>query len=63
VFVCVLDFSNDAFCGNVASLPLDDSSTFIRSTSGRGFISSLGAMTEEVKGCQGPILTPVRTAW
>jgi hypothetical protein len=44
-----------AFCSNVASLPLDDASTFIRSTSSRGFISSLGAMTEEVKGCQGQL--------
>jgi hypothetical protein len=51
------------FCGNVASLPLDDSSTFIRSTSARGFISSLGAMTEEVKGCGSLELTPLRTAW
>jgi hypothetical protein len=51
------------FCGNIASLPLDDSSTFIRSTSGRGFISSLGAMTEEVKGCGPQQLTTVPTAW
>jgi hypothetical protein len=43
----------------VASLPLDPSSTFIRSTSGGGgygrgigFVSSLGAMADEVKGCQ-----------
>ncbi len=41
-----------AFCANVATLPLDAGSTFIRSTSSRGFVSSLGAMTEEVKGCQ-----------
>lgn len=44
-----------AFCGNVASLPIDEASTFIRSTSSRGFISSLGAMTEEVKGCGGQL--------
>ncbi len=41
-----------AFCSNVAALPLDEASTFIRSTSSRGFISSLGAMTEEVRGCK-----------
>lgn len=45
-----------AFCGNVAALPLDQASTFIRSSSaadrtGRGFVSSLGMMAEEVKGC------------
>jgi hypothetical protein len=48
----------DAFCGNVATLPLDGGSTFIRSTSGGGFgrgvgfVSSLGAMAAEVKGCR-----------
>ena len=49
-----------AFCGNVASMPLDASSTFIRTTSsGRGgfgrnggFISSLGGISEEVRACQ-----------
>ena len=46
-----------AFCNNVATLPLDASSTFIRSSSGGGFargprfVSSLGAMAEEVKSC------------
>ncbi len=47
-----------AFCRNVATLPLDQSSTFIRSSSGgfgggRGprFVSSLGAISEEVKSC------------
>ena len=46
-----------AFCRNVATLPLDGSSTFIRSTSGRGavfgpgFVSSLGAMAAETKSC------------
>jgi hypothetical protein len=46
-----------AFCNNVATLPLDSSSTFIRSSSsggfGRGprFVSSLGAMAQEVKSC------------
>ena len=47
------------FCGNVASLPLDMSSTFIRSTNrgrgfgpfGPGFVSRLGAMAEETKNC------------
>ena len=42
-----------AFCRNVATLPLDASSTFIRSSSrdGGGFVSSLSAMTVEVKNC------------
>ena len=46
-----------AFCQNVASLPLDASSTFIRSSSGGGggrggsFINSLGSMLEETRGC------------
>jgi hypothetical protein len=47
------------FCLNVASLPLDRSSTFIRSTNrgrgyggfGPGFVSRLGAMAEETKNC------------
>jgi hypothetical protein len=51
----------DAFCRNVATLPLDAASTFIRSASGGGgggrgggFISSLGAMAAEVRqGCGG----------
>ena len=56
----------NAFCRNVAALPLDQSSTFIRSTSrGRapggfgafggyygGFVSSLGAMADEVRACR-----------
>ncbi len=41
-----------AFCRNVATLPLDASSTFIRSSSrGGGFVSSLGPMAEEVTNC------------
>ena len=46
-----------AFCRNVATLPLDGTSTFIRSTSGRGagfgvgFVSSLGAITAETRSC------------
>jgi hypothetical protein len=46
------------FCRNVATLPLDASSTFIRSTNrgftgfgGPGFVSSLAPMAEEVKRC------------
>jgi hypothetical protein len=45
------------FCRNVATLPLDGSSTFIRSTSGRGngfgpgFVSSLGSMAAETRSC------------
>ncbi len=61
----------DAFCGNVASMPLDASSTFIRSVRGGGpggrgggrggtggpgglnFVSSLGEMPAETRGCAG----------
>jgi hypothetical protein len=45
------------FCRNVASLPLDDSSTFIRSErgarfgQGSGLNSDLGDMSSEVKTC------------
>jgi len=50
-----------AFCRNVATLPLDGHSTFIRSASGGGgygrgpgFVSSLGGMADEVRqGCGG----------
>lgn len=49
----------NVFCRSVASLPLDRSSTFIRSTNrgrgfggfGPGFVSRLGAMVEETKNC------------
>jgi len=48
----------DAFCRSVATLPLDTNSTFIRSSSGGigygrggGFVSSLGAMAAETRGC------------
>lgn len=45
-----------AFCRNVATLPLEPSSTFIRSSSGRGsgigFVSRLGAMAGEVRECE-----------
>jgi len=51
----VPDLTWDAFCRNVAAMPLDGSSTFIRSASGgnrgRGFWSSLGGMAEEVRAC------------
>ncbi len=47
------------FCRNVAGLPLDARSTFIRSSSGRriggfggGFVSSLGSIAAEVRECQ-----------
>jgi hypothetical protein len=55
----------DAFCRSVATLPLDGSSTFIRSSNGGGgfgrgggFVSSLGAMAAETKECGGA--APVR---
>jgi hypothetical protein len=45
----------DAFCGNVAAMPLDAASTFIRSTRGGAgapnFVSSLGAMMTETHRC------------
>jgi hypothetical protein len=45
------------FCRNVASLPLDRASTFIRSTSrpgteGSGLASSLGSMSEDTQRCR-----------
>ncbi len=63
------DGKSEAFCRNVAALPLDKSSTFIRSSNrgrfggfggftggfggGGGFVSGLGAMAEEVERCAG----------
>ncbi|MGE5838008.1 MAG: hypothetical protein ACM4AI_26275 [Acidobacteriota bacterium] len=44
------------FCSNVATLPLDDSSTFIRSRSGMW----LGPMASEVKGCAAPWSIAIR---
>jgi hypothetical protein len=48
-----------AFCRSVATLPLDATSTFIRTTSGRGgaafggnFVSSLGSMRDETRECR-----------
>ena len=56
------DGKSAAFCHSVATLPLDASSTFIRSSSrgyggygfgyGRGFVSSLGDMSAEVDSCR-----------
>src|SRR5215472_5163956 len=51
------DGIKDVFCRNVASLPLDSSSTFIRSVRGgrfglgSGLNSDLGSMASEVKSC------------
>jgi hypothetical protein len=50
----------DAFCRNVRALPLDESSTFIRSSNsggfgfgrGGGFVSSLGNMSDETQYCR-----------
>ncbi len=49
----------DAFCRSVATLPLDSSSTFIRSSNGGGgfgrgggFVSSLGGIQEDVRACR-----------
>ena len=54
-----------SFCNNVASMPLDEHSTFIRSQTGgggggSGLMSSLGAMQAETRGCGRPsaIQTP-----
>ena len=46
------------FCANVASMPLDESSTFIRSVrgggaGGSGLVNQLGAMLNETRGCAG----------
>jgi len=50
------------FCANVAALPLDDTSTFIRSTQGggggRGLMNSLGPMKAETRGCGGQARAP-----
>ena len=53
------------FCGNVAAMPLDAASTFIRTSQGyggggRGLVTSLGAMLDETKGCgsgKGPLMS------
>ena len=43
----------NTFCRNVAALPLDATSSFIRSSSGGGggFVNSLGAMAAETRTC------------
>jgi hypothetical protein len=59
------------FCANVATFPLDDHSTFIRSGQGGGFggrggglTNYLGSMKDETRGCGGghPSPASVRTA-
>lgn len=51
----------EAFCGNVSTLPLDESSTFIRSVRGQfgygsgGLSSVLGNMLEDTKVCRGSL--------
>jgi hypothetical protein len=54
----VQDGKWDAFCRNVATLPLDSGSTFIRSESGGGgfgfgggFVSSLGNVRDDIRPC------------
>jgi hypothetical protein len=53
------------FCGNVASMPLDESSTFIRSGQGygggggRGLSNTIGSMLSETRGCTLPDPLPV----
>ena len=54
------------FCGNVASMPLDDKSMFIRSARGNagaggsGLVNSLGSMLNETRGCGRPGPSVVR---
>jgi hypothetical protein len=54
------------FCANVASLPLDEKSTFIRSSQGGGggggggLVNSLGSMLQETRGCGRPAPASVR---
>jgi hypothetical protein len=48
------------FCANVASLPLDAKSTFIRSSQGGGgggggLVNSLGSMQNETSNCKLPL--------
>jgi hypothetical protein len=56
------------FCGNIASMPLDDGSTFIRSGQGfgggggRGLSNSLGSMLSETRGCTSPGPAPALLA-
>ena len=54
------------FCANVASMPLDEKSMFIRSarggagTGGSGLVNSLGSMLNETRGCGRPSSPGVR---
>jgi hypothetical protein len=52
------------FCANVASMPLDERSTFIRSTQGgsggSGLVNSTGSMQQETRGCGQPMRDSVR---
>jgi hypothetical protein len=54
------DFIWDRFCANVASMPLDEHSTFIRSQTGGsrgfggGFTNFPGMIQAETSGCAGP---------
>jgi hypothetical protein len=46
-----------AFCGNVGTLPIDETSTFIHATRSRGrrgpgFVSELGVMATEIQSCR-----------
>ena len=54
-----------AFCANVANLPIDDHSTFIRTTGGGGrgyggggLMTYLGSMKEDTRGCGAPHQPP-----
>jgi hypothetical protein len=56
------------FCANIASMPLDDTSTFIRSSrgggagrggGGSGLVNSLGGMLAETRGCTGHVPDPI----
>jgi hypothetical protein len=59
----------NGFCGNIASLPLDERSTFIRSQQGGGggpgggLVNSLGSMLNETRTCASmpPSQTPRRS--
>ena len=52
-----------SFCANVASMPLDEKSMFIRSAQqggggGGGLSNSLGSMLNETRGCTGQSESP-----
>ena len=52
--------THPAFCANVASMPLDPASTYVRSQSGGGgFRNMLGAMTAETAACAVPGAAPI----